>query len=183
MKYEVEQKHHVTDVGRLQAALDVLGAVWRKPVRQVDLYFNHPARDFAQTDEALRIRRIREAVYVTYKGPKIDTTTKTRRELELFVGHGDQVNDQLSELLSALSFRPVAEVRKTRTSFTIHHGEFEVEGALDEVAGLGTFAELELTASDDGLDAARTAISQVATYLPLGQNERRSYLELILAAK
>ena len=42
-----------------------------------------PCRDFAQTDEALRIRTVGDTSFVTYKGPKLDATTKTRRELEL----------------------------------------------------------------------------------------------------
>ena len=93
MKLEVEQKFAVPDLGQLQTRLLELGAKAGEPQLQVDQYFAHPARDFAQTDEALRIRRIGQSNFVTYKGPKIDATTKTRRELELplvlfGLGHG-----------------------------------------------------------------------------------------------
>ena len=37
--------------------LEELGGEYQAELRQVDSYFAHPARDFAVTDEALRIRR------------------------------------------------------------------------------------------------------------------------------
>ena len=57
---------------------------------EVDRYFNHPARDFAETDEALRIRRIGPVNRITYKGPRVDTVTKTRQELELPLVEGEK---------------------------------------------------------------------------------------------
>ena len=83
MRYEVEQKFPVDDLATIAARLDMLGASVSKPKTEEDLYFAHPSRDFAETDEALRIRRKGDATFITYKGPKVDTTTKTRRELEL----------------------------------------------------------------------------------------------------
>ena len=46
-----------------------------------DHYFNGHDRDFHQTDEAFRIRRMGEKNFLTYKGPKRDTDTKTRIEI------------------------------------------------------------------------------------------------------
>ena len=57
MDYEVEQKFPVDDLAPIEAKLSVLGAEISEPRTEVDLYFNHPARDFAQTDEALRLER------------------------------------------------------------------------------------------------------------------------------
>ena len=88
MHIEVEQKFRATHSAELLARLERMGAVFAEPVVQVDLYFAHPARDFAQTDEALRIRRVGERNFVTYKGPKLDAMTKTRRELELPLADG-----------------------------------------------------------------------------------------------
>ena len=67
-----------------------LGATIEPPVVQVDQYFAHPARDFAQTDEALRLRRVGKQNFITYKGSKIDATTKTRREIELPLAPGEE---------------------------------------------------------------------------------------------
>ena len=56
MQYEVEQKYAVMDPMILEMELDKLGIVWGETVQQRDAYYNHPARDFSQTDEAIRIR-------------------------------------------------------------------------------------------------------------------------------
>ncbi|MDD1740191.1 MAG: class IV adenylate cyclase, partial [Methanothrix sp.] len=47
----------------------------------LDLYFNSPLRDFRRSDEALRIRIKEEGARLTYKGPKLDSATKSRMEL------------------------------------------------------------------------------------------------------
>src|SRR5688572_12433222 len=107
MQYEVEQKHRVEDVAALVAQLVQRGVTLDPPVTQADQYFSHPARDFAKTDEALRIRTAGECSFVTYKGPKLDTTTKTRRELELPLHPEDAEGTKFAELLAALGFRPV----------------------------------------------------------------------------
>jgi adenylate cyclase class 2 len=179
MNIEVEQKHRVIDPAAVKERLAERGAVWSDPIVQADEYFNHPCRDFAQTDEALRIRTVDGESVVTYKGPKLDATSKTRRELELplAVSH-----DEFSEMLIVLGFVPVMTVRKTRRPFDIPQRDQSVHGAWDEVDGVGTFVELELSADDAGLQAASAAIASLADELQLGVSERRSYLELLLAA-
>src|SRR6185295_14932137 len=107
MSFEVEQKFPVTDLPALEARLAGVGAREEKVLSQVDQYFAHPARDFARTDEALRIRRVDAENLVTYKGPKLDAATKTRREIELPLAPGDQGAKSFAELLQALGFRPV----------------------------------------------------------------------------
>jgi adenylate cyclase class 2 len=181
MQLEVEQKHRVDDVAALVARLEERGVTVGPAVTQVDQYFAHPARDFAKTDEALRIRTTGGASFVTYKGPKLDSTTKTRRELELPLDDGDADGSKFGELLLALGFRPVTAVRKTRQSFHIQFQGQNVEGALDDVEGVGTFAEIELQANEADAAEARSAIIALATELKLGVSERRSYLEMLLS--
>jgi adenylate cyclase, class 2 len=180
MQYEVEQKHRVEDVGALVTQLVERGITLEPPVTQADEYFSHPARDFAKTDEALRIRTTGECSFVTYKGPKLDATTKTRRELELPLHPEDADGIKFAELLAAVGFRPVATVRKQRRRFDIDFKGHRVEGALDDVEHVGTFVELELPANDDDLEAAKQVIRELAEELRLGPSERRSYLELLL---
>jgi adenylate cyclase class 2 len=183
MRYEVEQKFPVGDPQSVCDRLVQLGAALSSPVLQVDEYFAHPCRDFAQSDEALRIRRVGESNYLTYKGPKVDAVTKTRRELELPLAAGDEGYQQFKELLLALGFAPVACVRKQRRITRVAWRGQHILVALDDVDSLGTFVELELAADDSTLAAARQAIADLASNLGLHASQRRSYLELLLAKR
>jgi adenylate cyclase, class 2 len=180
MQFEVEQKHRLKDVAEFVRRLLSRGITPGPPVEQSDQYFDHPARDFAETDEALRIRTVGSESFVTYKGPKLDATTKTRRELELPLDAKDPDGSQFAELLAALGFTPVAVVRKGRRLFHLHHDGRDVEGALDDVDGVGTFVELELLADEGNLEEAKRIVTTLATELNLGASERRSYLEMLL---
>src|SRR4051794_18008373 len=102
MRYEVEQKHRVLDETKLFERLAERGVEIGPPVKQADRYFAHPCRDFSQTDEALRIRTAGDKSYVTFKGPKLDKTTKTRHELELPLDASDAGGLQFTTLLEAL---------------------------------------------------------------------------------
>jgi adenylate cyclase class 2 len=177
---EVEQKFRVADPQALVLRLSALGAELGEPQLQVDRYFNHPARDFAQTDEALRIRQVGEQNYVTYKGPKLDSTTKTRREIEAPIAPGPAAAEQFAELLVALRFRPVADVRKQRQKTVVERHGWRIEVVLDRVTGVGTFAELEIGVEQPEMEAAKQAIRSLAQELELADSERKSYLELLL---
>ena len=181
MRYEVEQKFPVSDVAGLESGLIAAGAEICESRAELDLYYAHPARDFSKTDEALRIRRQGPSNWITYKGPKIDRTTKTRKEIELPLPPGGESADAWGGLLEALGFRPVAEVHKLRRKFYIAWQDRRVEGCLDEVEGLGSFAELELIVEEAGVEAAKLCIASLAEGLGLEVSERRSYLELLLA--
>jgi adenylate cyclase class 2 len=183
MKYEVEQKFRVSDPARVENLVTQCGGAWGEAIVQVDTYFRHPARDFAVTDEALRIRRVNDQCCITYKGPKIDATTKTRRELELDLPRQATTYDDFCELLEALGFQRVADVRKRRRKARLQWLGKEVEVALDNVELVGVFVELEVAADVATLDAARLCVSQLAQRLCLSENERRSYLELLLNAR
>ena len=180
--FEVEQKFNVETHAGVEGQLRELGARFAEPIEQVDRYFAHPQRDFASTDEALRIRCVGDENYITYKGPKIDTATKTRREIELPLRSGTEHAEQFAELLQALGFEPVASVRKIRRSAALRYQDWDFEVALDEVTSLGTFVELELAADSSQLDAARERLHTLAAQLNLTNVERRSYLELLLEA-
>ena len=60
MQWEVEQKFRIADLAAIKAKLMQLGASFAEPMNQIDWYFNHPSRDFAQTDEAFRLRQVGE---------------------------------------------------------------------------------------------------------------------------
>lgn len=181
MQFEVEQKHRLPyDESQLAARLAAHGATLSDRIEQKDHYFAHPCRNFAQTDEALRIRVEGGRSLVTYKGPKLDTTTKTRREIELPLHAADYGGSRFAELLEAIGFSPVAIVRKTRRPFLIHYADRQIQGAYDCVGELGSFVELELMSDEADLEGAKAVIAELACKLGLGESERRSYLEMLL---
>lgn len=131
--FEVEQKFPIAGAEQLRERIASLGGAIGPPEKQIDQYFAHPARDFAETDEALRIRRVSDDAYVTYKGAKTDPTTKTRREIELPLSGGAKGAERFAELLEILGFRPVATVVKSRSHAIVRWRDLEVEVALDDV--------------------------------------------------
>ncbi|HEY4758978.1 MAG TPA: class IV adenylate cyclase [Thermoguttaceae bacterium] len=182
MKFEVEQKFPVSDMLALQERLISLGAKITDPQLEVDLYFAHPARDFAITDEALRIRRKGPKNFLTYKGPKIDSTTKTRQEIDLELPLGEESARSWCNMFAALGFTTVCEVSKRRSKVLVHWQNREIECSLDDVESLGHFCELELLTDHAGLEPAKACIASLAAELGLKKSERRSYLELLLEA-
>lgn len=175
--YEVEMK--------VPAALDAIedtlaeqGATRLSRVEQTDTYFDAPHRDFAARDEALRLRRERDAngeqAFLTYKGPLVETESKTRQEFETALDSPTEAAD----LLDALGFSPAATVEKTRTRYAI--AGFTV--SLDSVSGLGEFVEIEAEAAESEIEATRERAIEVLDSLGLDADDqiRSAYLELLL---
>jgi adenylate cyclase class 2 len=178
--FEVEQKFAVADRASLERRLEAMGIEWGDVTPQTDVYYAHPSRDFGSTDEALRVRRSGETNVVTYKGPKIDMRTKTRQEIEVAIEPGAESAAAMDRLLTSLGFRPVRAVVKKRANGMVNCQNRPVHVAVDDVEGLGTFIELELTSNQAGLDEARSCLAELAGRLGLIEAERRSYLELLL---
>jgi adenylate cyclase class 2 len=179
-RLEIEMKFPVADFNGIDKYLVSWGATFLNTHRERDQYFNAPDRDFARTDEALRLRRLGDRNFITYKGPKIDAQTKTRTEIQVALDHGENAAQDFALLLTHLHYRSVAVVRKTRTMFGVERAGFHVELCLDEVEGLGCFVELEIQAAANQLEAARAVLLKSATELGLTRSERRSYLEMLL---
>lgn len=170
--YEVEVKV-AAPLDRVRERLHEAGAEARGAVTELDTYYEHPTRSFADTDEALRIRRTDGDATLTYKGPRVDDATKTRREIETLVADPEAVG----AVLEALGFEPAAEVRKERERYAL-------EGytvALDEVEDLGEYVEVEAVGEADEVDTLRAGAVSVLERLGLeaANGVRDSYLELL----
>jgi adenylate cyclase class 2 len=184
MGYEVEVKYHLANRSQLEQRLTERGTAREPAITQEDTYFSHPSRDFALTNEAMRIRRVMEQNWITYKGPRRPGPTKTREEIEIGFAPGDDARCDVLDLFERLGFRPVATIHKTRTPFHLMFEERDIEIALDEAEGLGQFAEIEtLAASEVDLPAAQAAILTLAAHLGLTEVEPRSYLRMALDAR
>lgn len=165
--------------------------------RQRDTYYDAPHREFAETDEALRVRRetplpVGDATTegrtddaatadaattaLTYKGPLVDAGSKTRIERETGVDDGEA----MAGVLDGLGFEPAATVEKRREFWSFEG--FTV--TLDAVSGLDEFVEIERAVDEDGdIDAAREAAVNALGRLGLDADDqvRTSYLGLLLA--
>lgn len=178
--YEVEMKFPLPNARPFREELRRRHALPTGELEQEDRYFNHPVRDFRQSDEALRLRRSGDRNRITYKGPKLDTVSKTRREIELDIASGPSSIAQLAEILTLLGFVESGSVRKRREQFELVHDGLTIEITIDHVEGLGDYVELEAPASFDDIDTVRRKITNLAGQLGLSGSERRSYLELLM---
>lgn len=177
---EVEMKFRVPDWAPVVARLTTWGATARPARKDTDHYFSAPDRDFTQTDEALRIRRIGAANYLTYKGPKIDSVTKARTEVELPLADGQDNAATAVKFLSGLGYRPVAVVSKTRVVYDFTRDGIALAACFDDVGAVGKFVELEAMAEQATYEATRAVVIRTAAELGLHDIERRSYLRLLL---
>ncbi|HYV38687.1 MAG TPA: class IV adenylate cyclase [Gemmataceae bacterium] len=177
---EIEAKYRAEDWTTIESRLRASGARFDAPREDVDSYYNAPDRDFAKTDEALRIRQIGADNFVTYKGPKTDAQTKTRKEIEVPLAPGAAVAEQFGQVLVQLKYRPVAVVRKRRIVCHWQRDGFDMEVCLDDVAEVGKYVELEIMAPAEQLDKAKAVLQKTAQELGLQASERTSYLELLL---
>jgi len=177
--FEVEVKVRA-DHDDVRDRLRASGAQAAGTVVQADTYYDAPHRNFAETDEALRIRRERspesedDTARVTYKGPLVEQASKTREEFETGVDDGET----MAAVLDGLSFDPVATVRKDRERFALDG--YTV--TLDAIDGLGEFVEVETETDEDGVEAAREGAYELLSGLGLDPESqvRTSYLGLLL---
>jgi len=162
---EVEIKVRI-EIEEIKEKLSKLGAKLINEEHQIDTYFHHPCRDFKKSDEALRVRMVAGQYFLAYKGKKLDSQTKTRKEIEI------KVDKRVFNLLQSLAFSPVIKVEKQRSFYKWSN----LRIFLDKVEGLGEFLEIEGDSWED-----RERIFQLLDKLGIQRNKpiRKSYLELI----
>ena len=174
---EVEVKAKIDNFEDMREKLNNLGAVKTKEEFQEDIYFNSPIVDFAKTDEALRIRTTKQNnekhIFITYKGAKIDSKSKTREEIEF----GIEDSEKCAKTFEHIGFKKVRTVLKNREYYA--YKKFEI--SLDDVEGLSPYMEIEI-GLEDGNDYQQSQDSIFEVFEQLGITdgfERTSYLELL----
>ncbi len=179
--WEVEQKYKVADREAFFRRLTEQGFTLSHTESNCDEYFRHPSRNFRETDEALRLRRIDNHAVMTYKGPKKGGNVKTRQEIELPIG--DEDFEKWSETFQKLGFEVAAQVKKSRQVYR-HQDPAQPLVTFDDVEGVGTYAEVEMIANSEAeLEAAQNVVRATAGQLGLEELERRSYLGMLLAIR
>ena len=181
---EVEIKARINDAPATEKLLSALGFIKSAAVNESDIYFNGNDRDFRKTDEAVRIRSCKdtetgaEKNALTYKGPKLGGDSQTRQELEISF----EDSAKMQEILSALGYSPILEVRKSRTMY--HLGE--ITACVDHVDRLGDYLELEKLVEDkkDYPEAVAELYKWLSKLeIPQDSLTQYSYLELLLKQK
>lgn len=180
--YEVEKKFQVADLGDIRDTLRRrFGNLEMRVVEQSDRYMAHPCRDFGRTDEAFRVRQLNDRYFVTYKGPKVGKTAKTRREIDLELGDDEQKAERFIEIFTELGFETVTTVTKRREEYEANWKNKSVRIALDDVESLGLFVEIETLVDRDRIPHGETVVNEVAKHLNLENAITTSYLEMIVS--
>jgi adenylate cyclase class 2 len=190
---EVEIKVKISDPNLMRKKFIENNGVYKLSLNHEDTYFNMPEglRDFRQTDEALRLRksieytneRIRNTqkinYYITYKGKKFDSTTKTREELDIKI---DDI-ENMKTLLRFLGFREVFTVVKKRELYDFLFRDKKIEALIDYIPILEQhFIEVELlTESINDVEENSEILFQFLASIGIKREEsiKKSYLELI----
>ncbi len=165
---EIEVKCYCDDPGEVKNLLTASGARFVETRTERDLYFNHPSRNFADTDEALRLREVNSLCRITYKGPKLSKTTKARVEHETDTGDFNTMKN----ILLSLGFKESGIIEKERHMYSLNGMDISI----DNVSGLGTFVEIEKIGTLE--DETEKELFDTAAKLGLSRFEMRSYLEL-----
>ena len=171
--FEVEIKAHCYDKKSFIEKIIAAGAVFVETREEIDIYFNHPQKSFAETDEALRLRKTGSKTCLTYKGPKVSTKSKTRLEEE----SGIENFDSAKKILLMLDFTEHREVVKTRSIYNYD----EIEICIDTIDKLGDFIELETKSNQT--QEAEEKLLYVANLFGLTDFTQKSYLEMLLEKK
>jgi adenylate cyclase class 2 len=186
IEVEIKVPLSTDDFEHIREAILKLGGEYLTNESQQDIYYDHPCRSFRETDEAVRVRKRipltreeTETIYplpeLAYKGPKMDTKSKTRLELSVSILD----NSVVTAILEELGFRTVAKIVKERAIFK--YGSATI--CIDNVEEVGTFMELErLVSAEEEIEPVREELFEIVKNLGLDamKSVRKSYLELYL---
>ena len=184
---EIESKFRVDDAEDYAAKIRArFGVEFGPETREDDLFFRCESLGFPEEGKSLRVRRRGEYLAVTFKGPKLDSATKTREEIELPLAlDGRNVEDAREtwiRFLTKLGFVPAASVAKSRRRAAVVYAGRSFEITLDRLDGVGVFTELETIAEEVEFERARETTLEFARSLGLENPIVASYLALALEA-
>jgi predicted adenylyl cyclase CyaB len=188
MPFEVEIKVRLHEsIDEMKAKLAEVGAKWEVKLEHIDAYYLMPdgLRNFAQTDEALRIRAIKQEgeedkADITYKGKKLRGDTKTREEIVVNLSSAEK----MGQILEHLGFTNAYTIHKWREMYTHDFQGETIEITVDEVEHLpDPYMELELTANtQEEINSKQAVLFEFLKEIGYRRkdSERLSYLELVM---
>lgn len=173
MPLETEVKLPVDSHEAVRARLLALGATFLSRVVESNSIFDRPDGWLRKRGYGLRIREVRSqnggkpTATLTLKGPRRESTMKSREELEVGVGDGAMA----TRILSALGFLPVFRYQKRRESWKLDTCQVE----LDEPPHIGLFVEIE------GPDEKTILTAQRELGLEGVEHRQASYVSMLMA--
>ncbi|HJJ47693.1 MAG TPA: class IV adenylate cyclase [Methanocorpusculum sp.] len=183
MGLEIEIKVKVASLSAIRVKLTADGCAKIADQDEYDVYFNSPVRDFAVSDEALRLRYVKNQKAgkamppcITYKGPKVGREGfKAREELIVDLSSGDE----FAHILEKLGFSKTAEVVKHREIYQCKNAIV----TLDDLKGVGSFSEIEASFDLTEDEAVATIDKTAEKYGITGERLTKSYLEILLESQ
>lgn len=138
IQLEQEAKFRLGSADECASKLGALGARVEKPRHfEANILYDFPDERVSKRDEALRLRRVDDEAWLTWKGPQHGSgRIKKRRELETHVDDGDAVEGILEALGACECFR----YEKYRACYRLR----DALVTLDETP-IGVFLEIEAT--------------------------------------
>jgi len=191
---EVEIKVQISDPALMRKKFEENQGSYKFSLIHEDTYYNMPKglRDFKQTDEALRLRKSSRfdksnheniqdiEYYITYKGRKIDTLTKTREEIDIKM----EDIEKMKKILELLGFQEVLTVKKERELYKFEFKNYQIEALIDYLPILKQhFIEVEyLVKTSEEIEGSKQVLFEFLGIFDIkrGESITKSYLELIL---
>lgn len=172
MEKEVKVRLEESSLMKLRKYLNDI-CIFKGTISVVDVYLNHPCRNFAETDEAVRIRLLDEpvrTVEITYKGPKkFEGLAKVREEITISID--GKLFEEALKFFSKNGFNEVATIKKKREIYDCPG----YIASIDLVENLGEYAEFE--AKEGCLNCLDSLVEMLGF---TNKIEKKTYLELYL---
>ena len=145
---EIELKFLNIDVEEIKKKLIDIGAVLKYDTNLQSCAFTKEGFDpFNSGKKLLRVRKINEDTFLTYKGPCVESNMTNREEIEIKV---DNYN-QTCELIKKLGFELKRQTSKTRIHYELGNIHFE----LDTLEDIPTYLEIETNTEKDMIDICK----------------------------
>ena len=177
---EVEVKFSVAEFAPLEAKLREWRATFDPARRDEDRYFNAAGsrlRDHGRSS-ARSLGRCEERRDV--QGPEDGRGDEIAARNRIRTRRRRRSSRRNGAHFDALGYRATGVVRKSRRIARLRRDGFELQASLDEVDGVGRYAEVETMAEEARFAEAKAAVLSAAAELGMTQPERRSYLQLML---
>ncbi len=148
---EIEAKILKVDRPKLMQRLESLGAKEVFDGEIYTLFYDTSDASISRRGDLLRLRKMGDKTYLTYKRHISDRTAKIRDEHETEVGSFEEVNS----ILTSLGFEVTETMHKHRTSYSFDGSRIEIDVHLDKYSYIPPLMEIEAASLEDIWEIAK----------------------------